>query len=318
MKVLPFIALLFVAFACSEEKSETSDPPPAETAKAPSPVVEAISFSGKNLYLRKAGTPALEKQTKIIQNLQTKQVLSEDDYLELGYAFAAINQFNNAIEAYSQGLVSYPDSYKLLRHRAHRFLSTRKVEKAVTDLQRALTLEANADEEALEYFPDGKIKGSYEYWIWYHLGLAHYLQQHFGEAAAAFSKCWETAKTPKNKVGATDWMYNSYHKAGAPEKAAEALEAFTFEKEQDMNYAYSQRVQLYKGQKDPEDLLDVNREVSDWTATEMTVAYGIANWYQFRGDDQMARQIYDKILETPYWNAWAYVVTDKEISLQVN
>ena len=77
-------------------------------------------------------------------------------------------------------------------------------------------------------------------------------------------------------------------------------------------HPYFKRVMVYKGELSPGDVIDVDKPVSDWNGFDITVGYGIANWHAFSGDTVAAERIHRAILETPFWNAWAFVVTDKE------
>jgi len=79
-------------------------------------------------------------------------------------------------------------------------------------------------------------------------------------------------------------------------------------------HPYFKRVMLYKGEYSPSDILTVEKPAGNWTGGDITVGYGVANWYRFQGDAALADEIQEKILETPYWNAWAWVVTDREAS----
>lgn len=168
----------------------------------------------------------------------------------------------------------------------------------------------------IEYYVNGKPKGTYEFWIWYHIGLYHYLNQDFAEAAEAYQRCLATAISSKNTVGATDWLYNCYQKMGATESATALLETIPADYDTDRNYVYFKRLMLYKGLARPEELVAPDKPVSEWDGSEMTCAYGIANWYRYQGDEATASRYYEDILKTPYWTAWAYVVTDRELALQ--
>ena len=103
-------------------------------------------------------------------------------------------------------------------------------------------------------------------------------------------------------------------KNGEPEKAREALNAVPDDIEVNPNYSYYQRVMLYKGLRNPEDLLDLDKPGAEWDGREITTGYGVANWYKAQGDEDTAQLIFDNILMTPYWSSWAYVATDREQS----
>ena len=313
MRIFIFLTVATLFFSCKNQTPQQQKQ--VETKLMQQELaVEAISFTGKNLYRREVDSVKLEKYNRLIDDLKSIENPSEEDYINLGNHYATIFQFGAAIDAYSKGMASYPDSYKILRHRAHRYLSTRKVDSALADLEKALVLIANSTEEAMEYYPNGKVKGTYEYWIWYHLGIGHFLNRNFEKANEAFSKCLQLSITAKNRVGAVDWLYNSYHKAGKPDMAQEVIDAYTFEEDLDLKYPYSQRVMLYKGDKKAEDFEFISKPSSEWTGVEMTVAYGIGSWYVFNGDLEKGKSLFNKVVELPYWNAWAYLLAEKEVA----
>src|SRR5262245_57504040 len=88
---------------------------------------EATSLFGKPLA-RPAITP--EQRTKFESDLAAareafKADPSEDNYIWLGRRLGYLGRIHDAIEVYSEGLVKYPKSAKLYRHRGHRFLTLR-------------------------------------------------------------------------------------------------------------------------------------------------------------------------------------------------
>ena len=61
---------------------------------------------------------------------------SEDNFIWLGRRYAYLGDYTTAISTFSRGLAKYPQSYKLLRHRGHRYITTRQLDLAITDLSR--------------------------------------------------------------------------------------------------------------------------------------------------------------------------------------
>lgn len=275
---------------------------------------EAISFAGKPLYRFDLPDEPLAEAEREIAKLEAKADKSEEDYVTLGYLYINAGRFGGAIDAYTRGLDSYPESFRLLRHRGHRYINTRQLDKAIVDLERAVVLLGDDNSDVYQYRLSGERFGTYEHWVWYHIALYHYLNENYAKAAEAYETCVATATNNDVLIGAVDWLYNAYMRNGEPEKAAEALKRVPDDIESRPTYSYYQRVMLYKGLKKPEDLLDLTKPGSEWDGREITTGYGVANWYAQQGDAKTAQLIYDNILETPYWSAWAYVVTDREQS----
>ena len=166
----------------------------------------------------------------------------------------------------------------------------------------------------LEYNAGGEPSATYEHWVWYHIGLYNYLNENWEEAAAAYQKCYDTAISNGNRVGATDWLYNALMKGGMDAEAEAALDRIPVDIDTNREHPYFKRVMVYKGEYLPSDVLMIDKPAGNWTGGDITVGYGVGNWYRFQGNDAMADEIHEKILETPYWNAWAWVVTDREAS----
>jgi len=290
-------------------KSISTDSAPQSTDESPQ---EAVSFGGKPLYRHSVEANLLAEYEQKIASIGEKQNLSEDDYIDIGRYYISGSRYQDAIDHYTRGLEAYPDSFKLRRHRGHRYINVRELDKAIVDLKEAVDLMSDTSSEVLEYDGSGKATGTYEHWVWYHVGLFHYLNENFAEAALAYEKCAATAIDNKGLVGATDWLYNAYQKGGNSTEAARVIDAIPADIEADRNHPYFHRVMVYKGVEKPVELLDFDKPAEAWTGRDITLGYGIANWYKFNGDEDTAEQIYEKILETPFWNSWAYVVTDKE------
>src|SRR5688572_17781695 len=77
---------------------------------------------------------------------------SEENTIWLGRRHAYLGQYRRAIGVFSDGIARYPRSYKLLRHRGHRYITLREFDRAIADLSRAAELSRGVPDE-IE--PDG-------------------------------------------------------------------------------------------------------------------------------------------------------------------
>lgn len=293
---------------------ETADTEPKNVGAPDERPQEAVSFSGKPLFRFDIPQERLSEVESQIAELEAKAGKSEEDYINLGYLYVSAGQFNGAIDLYTRGLERYPDSFKLLRHRGHRYINTRQLDSAILDLERAVELLGDDNTDVFQYRLSGEQFGTYEHWVWYHVGLYHYLNGDYGLAAEAYEKCVSTATNNEVLAGAVDWLYNARMHNGEAGKASEALEAVPEDLDVSPTYSYFQRILVYKGLKTPDEFLDLGKPGEEWDGREITSGYGMANWYKWNGDAAKAQLIYDNILKTPYWSSWAYVVTDREQS----
>ena len=303
--------------ACGGDRSDQTsagDIRTASEAVAPdeAKTPEGRSFAGEPLFSNPVPAERLAELETLAAPFEAKNALSEQDFIELGRLYVAGNRFRDAINLYTKGLKEHPDSFRLRRHRGHRYINLRELDNAIRDLDEALELIGDEHKDALEYNGAGEPTATYEHWTYYHMGLYHYLNADWNAAAAAYQKCVETATTNQAKVGASDWLYNALQKGGLPERAEAVIAVIPEDLDTNREHPYFKRVMVYKGEWDASELIDVEKPADQWTATDITVGYGIANWLKFNGDEEAGEAIHRKILETPFWNSWAYVVTDKE------
>ena len=181
MKNLVLAGTFLVLFSCGKQKEQAV----VETAATPEP--EAYSFTGKPLFTKPAEPKALKKSDSLIAIYNAKGDMSEDDYVEIGKQLSATARFKMAIQNYTEGLAKFPNSYKLLRNRGHRYLNVRQLDNAIIDLMKAGELIGDAP-DVMEYGVDGKPTATVRHQIWYHIGVYNYLTRDYKKSAEAFEK----------------------------------------------------------------------------------------------------------------------------------
>ncbi|CAN5342598.1 hypothetical protein BH10BAC4_BH10BAC4_24550 [soil metagenome] len=297
--ILFFVVLLFVVSAA--------------TGQTATSVQKATSFAGKPLYLKVPDAKVLAKSDSVIASIKSKGKLKEDDYVEIGKQYVATTRYQEAIDLYTKGLAKFPQSYKILRNRGHRYLTLRQVDKALADLTKAEKL-VRTQPDVMEFGLDGKPTATVRHQIWYHIGVSNYLMGNYAKAVAAFEQAVATGGDLKNVVGASDWLYNSSQRAGDKDKAAKTIASITPDLDTDRDNVYFRRIMLYKGVIKPEELVDVTIAPEKMTIQDVTKMYGLANWYSYNGDKQKANSLYKIIISSPdAWPGWAYAGAEKDV-----
>lgn len=303
MTRFPLAFFLLALAACTRpatEQSSTREP-------------ETLSFAGTPFYARPADSVAKIKSDSLIHAIRAKETLTEEDYLSLGRSLVSVGQFRKAVETYSEGLTKFPDSYKLLRYRGHRYINLRQLDKAIIDLNMAEEL-IRPEEPVYELDAAGKPGASYQHQIWYHIGLYHFMERDYDKAAESFEKSLATAYAGTDKAGASDWLYNSYMRAGNKEKAAAVAKPFTADFEIDnKDYPYYRRLMLFNGVIQPVELVDENKSITEMTLYDMTKLYGLANYYRYQGDTTRAKALYEKVLQSKEWPGFAYACAELDV-----
>lgn len=65
---------------------------------------------------------------------------------------AYLGDYKRAIEIFTEGINKFPEDSRFLRHRAHRYISTRQLDNAIADFEKAVILIKDT-EDVIE--PDG-------------------------------------------------------------------------------------------------------------------------------------------------------------------
>jgi tetratricopeptide (TPR) repeat protein len=292
------IPLVLLVVACSGPRTESE-----KTESVPEP--ETTSFSGQPLFARVPDSLAAAKSDSLIAAIRSKTDLTEEDYISIGRSLSGIGQFRKAADTYTEGLAKFPDSYKLLRHRGHRYINLRQLEPAIADLTKAAQL--MPQEPVFETDATGKPGASYQHQVWYHIGVYHFLKRDYQKGVEAFEKSLATAYSGGDKAGASDWLYNCAMRAGNKARAAEVAKPFTADFDiENKDYPYYRRLLLFNNVIKPAELVDETTAVDKMSLTELTKLYGLANYYLYQGDSAHARTLYNKVLESSEWAGFAY------------
>jgi tetratricopeptide (TPR) repeat protein len=236
-----------------------------------------------------------------------------DALIWVGRRTAYLGRYREAIEIFSQGIVRHPTDARLYRHRGHRYLTVREIDRAIADLEKAVELVAG-QADAIE--PDGMPNarnlptGTLHSNIHYHLALGYYLKGDFDRAAGTWSRARDAVDNADNLVAASHWLYLSLRRAGRPEDAAAALTPITAELDVIENGEYHRLLLMYKGERTPEALLATAGADSGGSA----VRYGVSAWYLVNGRRAEAESLWAAILEGPEWPSFGYLAAEAEVA----
>jgi tetratricopeptide (TPR) repeat protein len=302
------IAFLFVQLTACDNKLLDEE----AFFNAPQPVV---TFSGDTIYPAPMHGTRLEDQFRLaILELNKKD--TEENYIWLGRRKAYMNHFHEAITIFTLGLEEYPNSYRLLRHRGHRFISSRQLDRAINDLETASVLMRGYP---MQMEPDGipnKLNqplSTVQFNVYYHMGLAYYLKGDYENAIRAYSRCLEFSNNDDLLVATTDWYYMTLMRMGRKEEAVNLLRRIGGNMRIVENDSYYQRLKLYKGYIQPDDLLVLDKNSDGYELNIVTQGYGLGNWYLTQGDTAKAVSIFEQILQTPQWAAFGYIAAEADM-----
>jgi len=308
-KLYPFFVFLFLA-GCSqprkEEKANDSDKP------------VLVSLLNVSHY---APQWTASQKAKLDSNLSVAKANfegnpSEENFIWYARRLGYLSQLDSSIAVLTMGIQKFPDSYRLYRHRGHRFISIRKFDEAITDLKTAAQL---MEGKPMEIEPDGqpnKINqplSTTQFNVWYHLGLAYYLKADFTMAEEAYLKCLAVSNNDDLITATVDWLYMTYRREGKTAEAAILLGLVHDKMTIIENDSYAIRLKMYKGELPPDQVLTPDLNAEDYDLSLATQGYGVGNWYLYNGDTANAKGIFQQVVAGKHFSSFGFIASEVEL-----
>lgn len=281
-------------------------------------VPEAFSLRGEPLV-----APELPPEVRAERERQLAEARAaleaapgdDDAAIWVGRRLGYLGRYREAVAAFTRGIEAHPEDPRFLRHRGHRFLTLRRLDLAEADLERAAELvRGRPDEIEPDGLPNerGIPTSTLQSNVWYHLGLARYLQGDFVGALDAYRECLAVSKNPDMLVATSHWLYMTLRRLGRDEEAARVLEPIDAGLDVIENRAYHRLLLLYRGELTAEALL---AEAGDAGSLDFaTVAYGVATWHLYNGRDAEARALFEEIVAAGQWPAFGHLAAEAELA----
>lgn len=306
-KVVVILFLLLSVVSCRGFEDQVLPSLPAD--------VEAISLLGDTLRIPDLPDDIHREYSENLELALRDYRLDPEDaeaIIRVGRRLAYLGNYRDAVRTYSEGIYKHPDDARFYRHRGHRYITLRLFDKAIEDLETAVSLMRNQP-DVVE--PDGlpnernETRSTLHTNVWYHLGLARYLKGDFEAAIVAFSECLNVSANDDMRVAALYWYYMAERRNGNDEIAGTLLESIHTAMDIIENEAYHQLLLVFKG------LFDANRlmEATQDALQNATVGYGIGNWHYINGRTGRAIRIWEDILETGNWPAFGFIAAEAEL-----
>lgn len=296
-------AIFIVLIGCTGNTEEITEP-------------EIYSLLGEEYFAPTEVNPKLDSNLSVARkNFEADP--SEENYIWLGRRTAYLTRYNEAIEIFNQGIEKFPDSYRLYRHRGHRYISQRKFDAAISDLKKASELMQGAP---IEIEPDGQPNklnqplSSTQFNVWYHLGLAHYLKGEFDLAEKAYLECMKVSDNDDLITATVDWLYMTYRREGKTEEATKLLEKITDSMTIIENDSYFKRLNLYKGKLPVDSVLSVSTDNGDVELALATQGYGVGNWYLCNGDTSQATGVFERVVGGKHFSSFGFIAAEADLA----
>lgn len=216
---------------------------------------------------------ALEADLSAAEKALRANPRSEDAAIWVARRLGYLGRYEDAIDTLTRAAAEHPRSYRILRHRGHRWITVRRFDLAIADLSRAWQL-AKHRPDRIE--PDGAPtpcvppRSTDQSNILYHLALAHYLRAEYAPAARLFAQAADLPLTnDDNRVSCAHWRYLALMRLSRAAEAQALLRTITPDMDVRENAAYLRLLILYKSP--PPAALPPDSDLAD-----PAYAYGVA------------------------------------------
>lgn len=277
---------------------------------------QAISALGDTLYAPELN-PETESQFKIdLESAKAQYEANPDDagaIIWYGRRTAYLGNYRKAVEIFTEGVKKHPEDARMYRYRGHRYITIRKFDRAIEDLEKAAEL-IKGTEDQIE--PDGlpntrnMPRSTLHTNIWYHLGLAHYLTGNFVKAIEAYRNCMNASTNEDMSVATSYWLYMTLKRAGNDGLAGEILEPIDQDMDLIENESYQKLLLVFKGSFDEKSLLDSART----SLENATIGYGLGNWHYVNGRTHRAEEVYHDVYQQGNWAAFGYIAAEVDLA----
>lgn len=284
---------------------------------AQTPTAPTRSLLGKDLTPQPMPAAFVAEQQAALAALERRLITDPGDLdatIWRGRRLGYLGRYREAVDVLTAALEAHADDARLLRHRGHRYLTLRRIDAAIADFERGLALIAGRPDEVeadglpnLFNRPTSTLKTN----LWYHLGLARYLQGEFSRAAEAYRSALALADNPDMAVAAAYWLQLALRRGGRAAEAAGPLAAAPLDGALLESHDYRQLLLLLAGRATEAELLGAH---PDDTLGSATLGYGIGAWHLLEGRPERARAQFEKVAANPGWAAFGVLAAEAELA----
>ena len=277
---------------------------------------ETVSLLGERLY-----APALPPATRAIYERRLAEAraaydrapANADSIIWLGRRTAYLGRYREAIAIFTEGIAKHPDDARMYRHRGHRYITVRELDRAIGDLSRAAALTMDKPDEVepdgipnARNVPTSTLQSN----VWYHLGLAHYLKGDFERALTAYRPAMRVSRNPDMLVATSHWLYMTLRRLDRAAEADAVLAPISRDMDIIENDAYHRLLLLYKGELPADSLAPSGVDALN----DASVGYGLGNWHLYNGRRDEAVAVFRRVLAGGNWPAFGYIAAEAELA----
>lgn len=276
--------------------------------------VQATSLLGKPLVSPQPSADLLDK----LREREAAWRASPDDADALIWFArfqAYCGNYSGSIDTFTEGIAAFPDDPRMLRHRGHRYITVRQLDRAVADLQLAARMiEGQPDQTEPDGMPNPRNipVSTLHSNIYYHLALANYLNHDLEAAADGWQRCLDLKINDDNRVSATHWLYMTLRRLGRDAEARELLEPIDPGLDVIENMAYHRACLFYRGEISEDEL--TGAEPPGTSPSGDAAWYAAGNWRLYSGNQEEGVAVFRQIVDGGLWASFGHIAAEADLA----
>ena len=283
-----------------------------------------ISLLGKELYFSLPDDEASIK-SRLEMTAMVEESLSdmEEDpsnpvhYGRAGMHSWSLNDLSGSLAIFDKGTENCPENYELYWCKTLLKTTMRDLVGAIADAERAVVLINGKADHGLDARifmqsnPHQYTPCSIHYMIWYHLGMAYYLNGDLEKAKQAYLECDNFIYANDALVARSCWFYPVLRELGEYDQATELMEGIDDDIKILADPAYGDQSLLFKGTLS---VADIQAKADNDGKLNSVQEYAIAYWHYTQGDLDKAKVLFEHVCARP--EIWRYVHIAAEAKLK--
>lgn len=242
----------------------------------------------------------LEKDLEIAQATFDVAPEREDSWIWLGRRLGYLARYPEAIDVFTRGLETFPDSYRLLRFRGRHLARDRQFERALTDYRRAAELVEDVQDS---FEPDGIINPRNQFLGTYRSNIHYYLGQTSFAVGDYETMLSEMERALAEQLGYSDdrlistvfWRYVAHRKLGQHAEARQIVNSVPEDLEMVENFTYYESVLFFKGARTRDEVL---------SGADNLIRFAVAIEHHFQGEQDLAEDMWRDVVENSAQGFW--------------
>lgn len=270
-----------------------------------------VTLLGDTVLTPENPSDATVAKYKIAKLNYTKNPASADYLIWYGRRAAYLGKYDESIKIFTEGISKHPNEARFYRHRGHRYITIRQFQKAISDFEKAVELIADQPDQ-IE--PDGipnKLNtpvSTLHSNIWYHLGLAYYLENDFTNASRCYQECSRVSTNDDMIVSTAHWYYMTLKRLNKTEVANAVIAEVNSDMSIIENESYQKLCLFYKGQLTEDDL----QNTESGNPSNDAVLYGLGNWFLYNNEPAKAKQYFEKIISNGNKASFGFITAEND------